>query len=338
MARDLSLFLQPIEPAAEPGLDATDARLDELVELSGRGRHDEVAARVEALAREGVHDIRALSFYLFAVFREGGLAALGPLFEVVSLALGPNFEAIGPARRRKDHVDRRLAWLFQTIADELEYHEKSPSPAWDALHEGLAEGALGEALAGAERVARALAEGAYGPAVQQLGRLAAWLRRRAEELASRPAPEPPRPAEGRAPAAGAPPAERAATAADAVPADAVPAAPAPAAAVGSSDPLRARVELTASHHFLELVAKLRAFEALVDKRDFAKAAVVADDLQRTLEGFDPRVYFPELFSNYSALLSAHIALLAEHLDDRDSLSRKALEQFYRVDLKRFSGG
>ncbi|MGK3992791.1 type VI secretion system protein IglI family protein [Sorangium sp. So ce1024] len=333
MARDLSLFLQPLEAAAEPGLDATDARLDELVELSGRGRHDEVAERVEALAREGVHDIRALSFYLFAVFREGGLAALAPVFEVVSLALGPNFEAIGPAKRRKDHVDRRLAWLFQTIADELEYHEKSPSPAWDALHEGLAEGALGEALAGAERVGRALAEGAYGPAVQQLGRLAAWLRRRAEELASRPAPEPPRPAEERAPAAGAPPAERAATAAAAAPADAV-----PVAEVGSSDPLRARVELTVSHHFLELVAKLRAFEALVDKRDFAKAAVVADDLQRILESFDPRVYFPELFSNYSALLSAHITLLAEHLEDRDSFSRKALEQFYRVDLKRFSGG
>ncbi|WP_437720388.1 type VI secretion system protein IglI family protein [Sorangium sp. So ce861] len=332
MARDLGLFLQTLEVAAEPGLDATDARLDELVELAGRDRYAEVADRVEALSREGIHDVRALSFYLFAAFREGGLAELGRIFEVVSMALGPNFEAFGPAKRRKDHVDRRLAWLFQTVVDELEYHEKALTPAWDALHAGLAPGALGEAVAGAERVARALEGGAYGPAAQQLGRLAAWLRRRAEVLASRPAPEEPRPAAERAPpAAEAPPGERPAAAV-------APAVAAPAAGGGSSDPLRARVELTASHHFLELAAKLRAFEVLVEKREFAKAAVVADDLQRILESFDPRTYFPELFASYSALLSEHIGMLAEHLEDRDSLARRALDQFYRVDLKRFAGG
>ncbi len=74
------------------------------------------------------------------------------------------------------------------------------------------------------------------------------------------------------------------------------------------------------------------------KNDLARAAVVADDLMRTIDSFDPRAYFPELFSDFSELLSKHIDTLANHWQDRESTAWKAHAQFYRVDLKRFVGG
>jgi hypothetical protein len=50
------------------------------------------------------------------------------------------------------------------------------------------------------------------------------------------------------------------------------------------------------------------------------------------------MYFPELFSDFSELLSKHIDTLASHWQDRESTAWKAHAQFYRVDLRRFVGG
>jgi hypothetical protein len=99
-----------------------------------------------------------------------------------------------------------------------------------------------------------------------------------------------------------------------------------------------RAEVGVSHEFFALIQKLEAFSKLVKKGDLARAAIVADDLMQTIDAFDPRRYFPELFSDFSELLSKHIDVLTNHWQDRDSPSWKAHSQFYRVDLKRFVGG
>ena len=91
----------------------------------------------------------------------------------------------------------------------------------------------------------------------------------------------------------------------------------------------------ASHKFLELQSKLRAFELLVEQGNHERAAVVADDLLQLIEHFDPRTYFPELFVQFSALFSTNIGLLEQHWERRESMAWKALDQFYRVDLKKF---
>lgn len=323
MARDLAMFLRPLDPSPEPGLEGDDPRLAEMVSLVEQGEHGAAADIAEGLSAEGIHDIRALSFLFYEAYRERGIAELGELFDVIALALGPSFEAIGPARRRKEHFNKRLIWLFDTIAGDLEYHQKHGTPEWDTLQEGLGPGALDAIVQSGERVAAALSTDEYASASRGLGRLLSFLRARADALADSPssAAEQPSPAppEGEAPAS---------PAAHAPPRDEAPAQ----AAAGSTRP---RVELVVAQPFLDLLAKLRAFEVLVEKGDFSKAAVVAEDLQHIIESFDPRAYFPETFARFSALLSNHIDPLSEHLDDRESLAWKARSQFYRVDLDGF---
>src|SRR5690349_5299706 len=183
MARDLTRLLEPIEPQPEPGLETDDPRLAEIVALADQGNYGAAADAAEALADEGVHDIRALSFLYYQAFIEGGIAALEQVFDVVRAALGPSFEAIGPARRRAEHFNKRLAWLFDTIVDALEYHQKNATPAWDALQQGLDRAALEGVLRAGDLVAAALAADAYASAARALGRLLGALRARAEVLA-----------------------------------------------------------------------------------------------------------------------------------------------------------
>ncbi|EYF05019.1 type VI secretion system protein IglI family protein [Chondromyces apiculatus] len=331
MARELAMFLEPIDVLPEPGLDAGDPRLAEMVSLAERDQYGAAADLAEEVTREGVHDVRALSFLLYQAFREGGLARVDLLFEVIVTSLGPNFEAFGPARRRAEHFNKRLSWLFDTMARALEYHQKHGTPEWGALREGLDPGALERVLQAGQRVAEALSADPYASAGQAFGRLMSFLRAHAEALAKAPAP-------GAVPAGGQP----APTSKEDGPSPSAPAlasagedAAMPTPAGGA--PQR-RVEFMASHPLLELLAKLQAFEALVERGEMGKAAIVADDVQQLIEGFDPRLYFPEIFVRFSALLSDHIGLLSEHLEERDSVAWKARRQFYLVDLEGFVRG
>jgi hypothetical protein len=102
--------------------------------------------------------------------------------------------------------------------------------------------------------------------------------------------------------------------------------------------LRKKVELVVSQHFVELSNKLRAFEILIEKGQQEKAALVADDVLQTLDAFDPRLYFPELFARFSGLVSTNIGSLSTHWQQKDSVEWKALTQYYKVDLKGFVEG
>lgn len=324
MARDLGELLRPLSASPEPGLDAADPRLAALAELASRSRYDVAADRIEDLFAAGIYDIRALSFYLFQAFQEGGFLALEQILDVALAALGENLPAIGPIKRQREHFDRRLGWLFGEIADAVDYHERERTRTWEAWSEGAGVAEMEEIVRRAERVEEALRAGAYETAAGRLARLLGLLRRRVEALSAPP------PAPAPAPAAAAE---------SALPGAAAPQTQAASAAPSLPDaPVRIRVELSASHHFIELRRKIVAFEALVEKRDFTRAAVLADELQRLIEQFDPLAYFPDLFAGFNALLSEHIAPIAASWEDRESPAWKALAQLCRVDLEGFVSG
>lgn len=83
------------------------------------------------------------------------------------------------------------------------------------------------------------------------------------------------------------------------------------------------------------IRKLRAFEILVERGNLQRAAIVAEDVQRTVEDFDPRTYLPGLLAPFFSVMAAATRDLAPHLRDTESPARKSLEQLYRVDLDAF---
>jgi hypothetical protein len=89
-----------------------------------------------------------------------------------------------------------------------------------------------------------------------------------------------------------------------------------------------------SHPLQLLMDKLQGFEALVEKKEMFRAAIVARDIAQTLETFDPK-YFPQLFSNYFKLLSSHHEEIENYWQQVESFRWKTLEQLYHLDLKSF---
>jgi hypothetical protein len=85
----------------------------------------------------------------------------------------------------------------------------------------------------------------------------------------------------------------------------------------------------------QLMNKLAAFNTLVERQDYQRASVVAADVLQVVEHFDPRVYLPALFSRFFAGLSTHAEQVEPLLQSTESLSFRALDQLYRVDLETF---
>lgn len=307
--RDISNLCKVLEPATQ-WLDATDGRLHTIGDLVEGGKVEEAADLASELFAEGFVDIRPMSVLLYAAFVDRGVGILSSLFEAVTLALRANHDAIGPKEKKQSVFDRRLGWLFDRIVLQLEYHERGKTDQFTAWT-SVANERLDLVAAGASNLKTLLVAERYETATRSIIRLHAWLASRAEAANDA--------------------AEKTSTVDVRVPVDLPP--PKSPTIMPKDD--ESKVTLAVSHKFAELCQKLGAFEALIAKGRYDRAAVIAADVQQLVEQFDPRTYFPELFANFAALMSENIDTLSGHMDQRGSPAWTALDQFYRVDLKSY---
>lgn len=315
--RGLARLRTPLPPLAAVGLESVDPRLAMINLLCEKNQLRDLTIEVDGLMDAGIYDIRPISMYLWAVFNDGGLDTLPDIFETLSALVTANFDSIGPQQRKNEHVAKRLSWLMQKLTDAIEYHEVRHSPEWEKWTQEIAPSALDTALQRLATLDLSLDDRfvTVRPALQKLS-----ARLRVVILAFRL------------------PTQRPVSIASPVIASLRPPAHSRAQEGLEVDARLGRAEMGVSHEFFALIQKLDAFSKLIKKGDLPRAAIVADDVMHTIDSFDPREYFPELFSDFSELLSKHIDTLTSHWQDRDSAAWKAHSQFYRVDLRRFVGG
>jgi hypothetical protein len=313
----LARLRAPLPANDAPGLDSVDPRLAMINALCEKNQLRDLTTEVDGLMDAGVYDIRPISMYLWAAFYDGGLVVLPEIFDTLGVLVSANLDGIGPSQRKTDHVAKRISWLLQKITDAIEYHEARHSPEWQKWTQEITPSLLDHALPGLLALESSLDDrfSSVRPAFQKLAarlRVVVMTFRIPTLLPvsiAQPAMASMRPPQqGRAP--------------DELQVD---------ARLG-------RAEVGVSHEFFALIQKLDAFSKLIKKGDLPRAAIVADDVMHAIDSFDPRAYFPELFSDFSELMSKHIDTLSSHWQDRDSTSWKAHAQFYRVDLRRFVGG
>jgi hypothetical protein len=300
-----------------PGLDSVDPRLALLNTLVDKGQHRDLMPEIEQLFDAGIYDIRPITMYLWSAFSETGLSILPDLFDTLTALVSENFSALGPSQRKVDHVCKRTTWLFHKVTDAIEYHETRRTPEWDKWT--LAAGVeIMEATLERANVFDGALDDRFTPLRPAFQKLTARLR--VLSLTFRIPALPPVSIASPVVASIRPPIHNQSHKELQV------------------DARLGRAEVGVSHEFFTLLQKLDAFSKLVKKGDLPRAAVVADDVMRTIESFDPRVYFPEMFSDFSELLSKHIDALESHWQNRESPAWKARSQFYRVDLRRFVDG
>ena len=304
----LAVPLPPLDEAIAD-LPADDPRLEEVAGALTRNDYPVAAARAAVHLGAGVHDLRLVGAYLYGLLVERGMGAVPGVFESLRLALGDNLEALGPRGRRQQALENMLRWLLRATMRHLEFHERAKDEVWNDWCEPESRGHIEEALELAPAIEALLAQRIPDPKVGALAsfeRVVAWLRELGvatqTQVAAVPAEEPED--EGSAEVV-------------------LPARPALPSGVAVSPALG------------ELLDRLGAFEALASRGQFVKAGVVAADLLRTIEHFDPVRYLPSLFGGFFAALSSHMANIEPTLQSQETLAFRALDNLYRSNLDGF---
>ncbi|MGK3983870.1 type VI secretion system protein IglI family protein [Sorangium sp. So ce136] len=349
---DLAVLRGPLPVSPNPGLESDDPRLQRVTYFAGRGDYDEAAAAAQAVFQRRIYDVRLIGAFLAGAFLQDGVVALPDILACATAALGDDYPALGPTNRKAVLADASLGWLFRTLLDLLEFHDQQRDEPWTAWVLASDDALVDRVLDGCDLARHAVkARLKEAACLDELGKLRVWFDDTFRHVVARqsmlpgltpaePKAEPAKPVKApppptHLPPRAAPPAQPAA----AQPAAAQPPAsvpPAPLAAVPPA-PGADVITIPTSPALKLLLQKLRAFETLVERGELQKAAIVAHDVRRTVESFDPKVYLPSLFSSYFARLAAHVDELSPHWEGAGSLPWQILEQFYQVDLDAFVG-
>jgi hypothetical protein len=299
-------------------LENEDGRLEKITGLVTRNAYIEAARAAEALLRQGLYDVRLVGPYLLGLFLEGGLESMPMVFHALSSTLLRNWEFFSPRERKDMYADGSLRWLLKLLNKHIEHHERLKDDTWKRWLEAGNREPLEKALALSEEIFSA-----FGRVMPRNGceapfrRLTQWMEGHLRALPEPELPEEPEPEPEEAPME------------EAVSEEAEPDAPVRAR------PVPAGPVLPVSPALAQLMRKLEAFDTLVERQDFRRASVVAADVLAVVESFDPRVYLPMLFSRFFAGLSTHADEVEPLLGSTESLSFRALDQLYKVDLDTF---
>jgi hypothetical protein len=309
-------LLDKLLDAEAPDLESSDDRLEKVNGLVSKSAYLEAARAAEALLREGLHDVRLVGPYLLGLFIEGGLETMPVVFQGLSRTLLINWQFFGPRERKDVFADGGLRWMLKVLNKHLEHHERLKDETWQRWSAPTNREPLEQALTLSEEIFSA-----FGRAMPSNGceapfrRLTQWLEGHLQSLPS-PAPL-----------------EEPAEEPEAV--EEEPEAPSRPARSARSAPASAVPTMPVSPALAQLLLKLAAFDTLVARQDFQRASVVAADVLNVVEHFDPRVYLPALFSRFFAGLSTTAEQVEPLLQSTETLSFRALDQLYRVDLETF---
>jgi len=310
------LLKHKLEILDDPGLDTFDPRLADIVALIEEGKYLEAAAQSEALLQENVFDIRIISYYLYGVFLERGIAGVVDVFVQIINLLDENFAAIGPEKRREKTIQNSLKWLLSQIVKKIQYEEGRGADQWKKwLQTSSAE--VEEALTccdGAQKSIGRTLEDLAGPLLELVTRLKSWLGT-FQQLVYKASPvvEEPEVEEEEVIA------EESFVTGDSVPREA----------------LSVESEFEGSYLLEQLNIKLETFQGLLAAQKYHLAAIVSVSINKILKEFDPVQHMPKLFSPYMQAYAANVVELGSQAELSETVEWQCLRELYKTDLDSF---
>ncbi len=307
---NIELLNRTIEPAENPGLETTDPRLSDIIALTHNGDYQGSAAQAQAVFEEDIFDIRIVGFFLYGIYLETDIGALYDIFQTLIRLFQENWEAVGPVKKREKHAQTSINWLIKQLAKILQHEEDKKSDNWNRwLKEVTSDDVTQIIEAGDElqKTLESILEDASKPLLEGLFKIKEWLTNLQQLVYQEPEPEPEVEPE-----------------------------------TESDEPKSQQPMISAddtvvagSHHLRILLKKIEVFEQLISKEKFVMAALVAQDINDIVANFDPKVYFPGLFSKYSYLLAMNISKLSSFDGHKKTVEWQAMKELYKVDLNSF---
>jgi hypothetical protein len=316
---DITVLQKEFPVSDEPGLSTYDERLGEISDLAASGDFLGAAEQVEALLHEDICDMRLVGYLAYGAFLERGLGAMTDIFESLAAVLETSWEAFGPKAQRAKAAQTALTWFTNQALRTAQREESGKGPAWDRWTSQVTVDDVDVMVRRLMRLQGAVDErlGNAGASVlDTMSKLRGFIDGfRASAHYPEPEPEPEPVVEE---------------------VEEVPEVETQAVTVQTSQQAQPVPQaISGSHHLALLLKKLDAFAKLVESESFSRALIIADDVNQTLEQFDPMLYFPEFFKLFAKLQALHATDLIQFAEYRDSPEWRALQVLYRVDVDEF---
>lgn len=308
----------------------------QLAQQCDRGECIEAAQQAAELLRADVYDLRLACVLLVGVFVEQGASKLPELLRCTQRLVADEAAAPPSLRSTPRVVDTTVQWLLQALLTHIDFHTQRRDDTWAQWLQTGDEGLPTALVQETSELARALGEVVEQPAsLGVLRRIERWakgdlaraLSTRAKEAARASGPEPTREPDPDD-------LEHDDLEPDDLEHDEAFDEPRASSRAHALAPGTAATEPD-SPALAMLRRKLHGFQRLVHRGDFAKAAIIAHDVQRILEQFDPVEFLPSLFAGYFRTMSQALDELRPHLDEPDDTPWQVLSRFYQADLDGF---
>jgi len=316
----IALITGPLAVSDSPGLATTDSQFTDIATLIQDGKYQEAASLSREVLSKGIYDIRIIGYFSYGYFLEQGVAGLEQLFLALSKLLAEDVAALGPSRNREKHTQTIMNWLMKQLSKKLQYDEQRKTSLWDQWQATVSSEDIEGILDASDALRRALTvdlEEKAGTVLDSLSKVNEWLRHFQGIVYREPEPEPELPEEPEAQVEeGAP-------------------HPAPGKSLPTDQGRESATQIRGGGALEVLLRKMEAFDHLINDGKVALAALVAEDINGVVDNFDPRLYFPDLFTRFTLNYVAHINRLSEYQGHGKSAEWKALKELYKVDLDSF---
>lgn len=307
---NIELLNQTLKVTDNPGLEIFDPRFNDIATLIQQGNYSDAAVKAEEIIEEGIYDIRIIGYFLHGVFIEQGVSVLPAVFRSLISLLTENWEAMGPSKKKEKHTQTSLNWFTKQLFKTLNYEEDKKSSNWNVWVKEVSSDDVEEALEVGEELRRALGttlEDGAGSVLDGLTKIKDWLTAFQRVVYREPEPE-----------------------IEEVEQESESKTPMPALSDGEET-----VSTEGSYHLKLLLKKIMAFEQLIENEKFSMATLIVDDINEIIANFDPRVYFPKIFSKFSLLLALNIGELASYEEQKQTVEWKCMKDLYKVDIDSF---
>ncbi|NOQ35100.1 MAG: hypothetical protein GQ569_04305 [Methylococcaceae bacterium] len=311
---NIKLLQGKLAISENPGIKSTDPRFDKIVSLVEQGKYIEAAESCEIVIKDEIYDIRLICYFLYGYWLKQGLISLGEVINSLDYIVLNNWEAVGPAKRRKQNFQNSLGWIFRQLLKKIQYEETKNTELWQKWQASVSTEELNKMLQASEAfrlsTSKQLEEDTESVVVSS--KIDNWLRSLQRLVSARRE------------------SEQVETEKNELNATEINTAiPKLTFKVAGSN-------IEVSYHMELLLNKLAAFEYLLEEEKFSRAALLADDINQTLADFDPMIYFPKTFEPFIRLKALNFEELSTYEDHRESSQWEVMQDWLKTDLDSFT--
>ncbi len=326
---DTNLLLKTFPTNDNPGLSLVDPRFSEIGSMIQNGDYSKASALAESIISEDVFDIRIICYFLFGVLLENGTNSFPQIIESIMLICTDNWEATLPSKNKEKQVTNSFKWLFKQLAKKIEYEEKKQSPEWLKWQDETDSDTVKKTIALCDELQQIITE-KFGKSDSQLfdglSKIKSWLNMFYKLVYKEPEPAPeevPEEVHKDEPDLESGHAHE----------DKILEKNNTQTAMGNKDEPLA---YSKNFHLAQLLKKIKAFEILIGKEKFGQASLVSFDINHIINNFDPKLYFPELFVQFSLLYAVNVKKIIGCNKYTKTAEWESLQELYKVDIDGFT--